>query len=97
MATVQAQVPDDIQAAANDVFRSNGLSMADGVRMFIQRVAEDQALPFDLLQPNAETAAYMKQLAADIQRAIDDPEPGIPHEEVMAMMRADIAAYSRKA
>lgn len=30
-------------------------------------------------------------LAAEIQAAIDDPRPSIPHEEVMARMDAQIA------
>lgn len=30
-------------------------------------------------------------LAAEIQAAIDDPRPNIPHEEVMARMDAQIA------
>lgn len=40
-------------------------------------------------------AAYDKWLAAEIQAAIDDPRPNIPHEEVMAEMWAEIAAIVR--
>ena len=36
-------------------------------------------------------AAYGKWLAAEIQASIDDPRLGIPHDEVMAEMDADIA------
>lgn len=39
-----------------------------------------------------EAAAYNAWLAAEIQEAIDDPRPSIPHDEVMAEMDADIAA-----
>lgn len=39
-----------------------------------------------------EAAAYNEWLAAEIQEAIDDPRPSIPHEEAMAEMDADIAA-----
>lgn len=39
-----------------------------------------------------EAAAYNEWLAAEIQEAIDDPRPSIPHDEVMAEMDADIAA-----
>ena len=35
--------------------------------------------------------AYTRWLAAEIQEAIDDPRPSIPHEEVMARMDAQIA------
>ncbi|WP_319103249.1 antitoxin [Pseudomonas aeruginosa] len=35
--------------------------------------------------------AYSRWLAAEIQAAIDDPRPSIPHEEVMAELNATIA------
>ena len=38
--------------------------------------------------------AYTRWLAAEIQAAIDDPRPSIPHEEVMARMNAQIARLS---
>ncbi len=38
-----------------------------------------------------EAAAYNHWLAAEIQEAIDDPRPSIPHDEVMARMDARIA------
>lgn len=34
---------------------------------------------------------YTCWLAAEIQAAIDDPRPSIPHEEVMARMDAQLA------
>lgn len=34
---------------------------------------------------------YTAWLAAEIQAAIDDPRPSIPHEAVMAEMEAEIA------
>lgn len=40
-----------------------------------------------------EAAAYSKWLAAEIQEAIDDPRPSIPHDEVMARMDARIARH----
>lgn len=39
-----------------------------------------------------QAAAYNRWIAAEIQAAIDDPRPDIPHEEVMAEMNAIIAA-----
>lgn len=38
-------------------------------------------------------AAYNQRLAADIQEAIDDPRPSVPHDEVMARMEARIARH----
>jgi len=34
---------------------------------------------------------YTAWLAANIQAAIDDPRPSLPHEEVMAQMDAQLA------
>ncbi|MBK7952701.1 MAG: hypothetical protein IPK02_01330 [Candidatus Accumulibacter sp.] len=40
-----------------------------------------------------EAAAYTRWVAAELQASIDDPRPSIPHEEVMAEMDADLAAW----
>ncbi len=40
-----------------------------------------------------EAAAYNQWLAAEIQDAIDDPRPSVPHDEVMARMDARIARH----
>ena len=38
-----------------------------------------------------DAAAYNRWLAAEIQAAIDDPRPSIPHDVVMARMNTKIA------
>ena len=38
-----------------------------------------------------KAAAYNQWLAGEIQASIDDPRPGIQHDEVMSEMDADIA------
>ena len=43
-----------------------------------------------------EAAAYNQWLAGEIQASIDDPRPGLPHDEVMADMDAGIAALPKK-
>lgn len=37
-----------------------------------------------------EAAAYDRWFRAQVQEAIDDPRPSIPHDQVMARMRAII-------
>lgn len=37
--------------------------------------------------------SYEAWLAAEIQEAIDDPRPSVPHDEVMARMDARIADH----
>ncbi len=44
-----------------------------------------------------EAAAYDKWLKAEVQEAIDDPSPGIPHEEVMRHMDEKIARLKKGA
>ncbi|HSM27546.1 MAG TPA: hypothetical protein VK855_05515 [Thioalkalivibrio sp.] len=43
-----------------------------------------------------EAAAYNQWLAGEIHASIDDPRPGIRHDEVMAEMDADIAVLPEK-
>ncbi|MEN2980313.1 hypothetical protein P7L78_26680 [Tistrella bauzanensis] len=46
----------------------------------------------DVLREAHRSAAYNRWLAGEIQGAIDDPRPNIPHDEVMADMDADRGA-----
>ncbi|QDQ25766.1 hypothetical protein FNU76_05045 [Chitinimonas arctica] len=43
-----------------------------------------------------EGAAYNQWLSCEIQAAINDPRPSVPHDEVMTEMDADIAALPKK-
>lgn len=42
--------------------------------------------------PPADQAAYDAWLAAEVQEALDDDSPSIPHEEAMRMVRAAVFA-----
>jgi hypothetical protein len=44
----------------------------------------------------AEADAYDQWFRAKVQEALDDPRPGIPHDQVMAKMDALIAKYERR-
>jgi len=44
-----------------------------------------------------DAAAYDRWFRAQVQEAIDDPRPSIPHDQVMAEMRAIIAAKRKTA
>ncbi|USX15589.1 hypothetical protein NHH88_07350 [Oxalobacteraceae bacterium OTU3CAMAD1] len=43
-----------------------------------------------------EAAAYDRWFREQVQAALDDPSPSIPHDQVMAEMRALIASKRRK-
>ncbi len=47
----------------------------------------------DAMRKAHQAAAYAQWLAAEIQQAIDDPRPSIPHDEVMGRMDGRIARH----
>lgn len=54
---------------AADVLASMGLTLSDAVRMLLRRVVNDQALPLELKEPNAETRAAMEEARTLAQAA----------------------------
>jgi len=51
-----------------------------------------QLPPFESeVETEEEEATYAAWLRAKVQKALDDPRPGIPHEVVMAEMDAWVA------
>ncbi|WP_082045602.1 type II toxin-antitoxin system RelB/DinJ family antitoxin [Azotobacter chroococcum] len=61
------RVDDDIKAQANAALEAMGLSMSEAVRIFLRRVAADQAFPLELKVPNAETRSAMAEAEAIVQ------------------------------
>jgi DNA-damage-inducible protein J len=51
------RVEEKTKARAAAALNAMGMSMSDAVRLFLHRVAADQAFPFALKVPNAETRA----------------------------------------
>jgi DNA-damage-inducible protein J len=49
---------------ANETLEHLGLSMSDAIRLFLHRVAADQAFPLELKVPNAATRAAMIEARA---------------------------------
>lgn len=43
-----------------------------------------------------QAASYDRWFRAKVQASIDDPRPGIPHDQVMAEMRALIEAKKKQ-
>jgi len=58
---VQARIDGAIKEEAAIVLAAMGLTVSDAVRLLLTKVAQEHALPFDLLVPNAETIAAMKE------------------------------------
>jgi len=58
---VQARIDGAIKEEAATILAAMGLTVSDAVRLLLTRVAQDKALPFELLAPNATTIAAMRK------------------------------------
>lgn len=63
-ALVQTRIDGKVKKKAAAVLDGIGLTVSDAVRLLLTRVARDKALPFELLTPNAETVAAMREARA---------------------------------
>lgn len=88
-AMLHVRVDEDTKARAAEALAGSGLSLSDAVRVLLARVVATGGLPPELV---AEGEAYDAWFRAKVREALDDPRPGVPQDEVMAEMRALIAA-----
>ena len=82
-AVVRARIDEEVKRKATQALDKMGLSVSDAIRLLMVRVADDQALPFDLHVPNEETIAAMKELDAGGGQRFDSVEA------LMADLNAD--------
>jgi DNA-damage-inducible protein J len=59
-AMIHVRIDQDLKSKASKTFGAMGLSLSEAVRVFLTRAATDQAFPFELRVPNAETIAAME-------------------------------------
>jgi DNA-damage-inducible protein J len=63
-AVVHVRVDENVKMLATKTLAAMGLSVSDAVRVFLNRVAYEKAIPFDLHEPNLETRAAIQELEA---------------------------------
>lgn len=61
---VQTRIDGAIKEEAAAVLAAMGLTVSDAVRLLLTKVAQDKALPFEPLIPNATTIEAMKMKEA---------------------------------
>jgi DNA-damage-inducible protein J len=61
---VRVRIDEHTKEQAAAVLADIGLTVSDAVRLMMTRIAQDGALPFDPLIPNAETIAAMEEARA---------------------------------
>jgi DNA-damage-inducible protein J len=59
-AMIHVRVDHELKTKATRTLNKMGLSMSDAVRLLLTRIEADQALPFEVRVPNAETIAAME-------------------------------------
>ncbi len=57
---VRARIDERTKRQAAAALKKIGLTVSDAFRLLLVRVAAEKALPFEPLNPNAETTAAMK-------------------------------------
>ena len=80
---VQARIDGEIKEEASAVLAAMGLTISEGVRMLLTRIAREKALPFELLAPNETTIAAMRDARAGRTTKLDSAEA------LMADLHAD--------
>ena len=63
-AMIHVRVEEEVKAQATATLAAMGLSVSDAVRVFLKRVVDEQAIPFDVRVPNKETSAAIQELEA---------------------------------
>jgi DNA-damage-inducible protein J len=58
---LHVRVDDETKVQATEALAAMGMSVSDAIRLFLRRVVVDQAFPFELKVPNAETRAAMEE------------------------------------
>jgi len=81
MANLQIRIDDDLRRGAADAFASMGLSLADGVRSYLNYVKVKKELPFAPVEdPWYAHNASSHIPNTELQKTIDDAERGIGTE-----------------
>lgn len=71
---IHVRIDEDTKAQAAETLDAIGLSLADAVRLFLKRLVAEQAIPFELKVPNAETRAAIEEARAMRRARFAAPE-----------------------
>lgn len=61
-AMVHTRVLPETKLMATRILADMGLTLSDGIRVFLTKLVQQGAMPFDLSVPNAKTLAAMKEV-----------------------------------
>ncbi|WP_257546979.1 type II toxin-antitoxin system RelB/DinJ family antitoxin [Sphingopyxis sp. DBS4] len=61
---VRARIDATLKNRATLVLEDMGLTVSDAIRLMLVRIVADEALPFEIRTPNAETEAALREARA---------------------------------
>lgn len=65
---VRSRISPELKRDAEAVLNHLGLSVSDGIRLFLTQVALKQSIPFEIAKPNATTIAAMLEAERMVPR-----------------------------
>ncbi len=65
-ATIQFRVSTNTKDKSFDVFKKHGLTLTDGLRIYLERVASLGEIPFSLNIPNTQTQKALSESQAGV-------------------------------
>jgi predicted transcriptional regulator len=80
-ATFTFRVDEDLKSAFTEAAKAQDRTGAQLMRDFMR----------DFIRQQADKSEYDQWIKAQVKASIDDPRPNLSHEEVMAMMDAEIS------
>ncbi len=57
---VRSRIDPIVKQEANRIFKNMGITLSDGIRLFLYQVIAEKALPFKVKMPNKKTIAAME-------------------------------------
>ncbi|WP_122435914.1 type II toxin-antitoxin system RelB/DinJ family antitoxin [Pseudomonas viridiflava] len=78
---LHVRIDNDLKTQATETLAKFGLTVSDAVRILLTRVAREGALPVGF---TSDAEAYDKWFREKVKEAMDDTQPSITHEQMMA-------------
>jgi DNA-damage-inducible protein J len=66
---VRCRIDNETKLRATEVIEALGLNISDAIRLFLKRVADEKAIPFELRVPNSKTIAAIEELESPKSKA----------------------------
>ena len=83
---IQTRIDTAVKNEAEAIFKRMGMSLSDGIRIFIHQVITERALPFKPVAGN-EPSEELKKILAEAEEDIKAGRLSKPYTDVDEMMR----------